>query len=96
VRLLLSDLQLPGHDGLWLAQRVHEAEVAAAPGGAERTAIVICSGTAPPAAQAGVPGVLWDAWLAKPVEPRALADTVAALLGTVPAVPSMAPAQLPA
>lgn len=84
VRLLLSDLRLPDHDGLWLARELRAAEA----GAAERTGIVICSGTAPPpAADAAAP---CDAWLTKPVEPRSLADTVAALLGTAADGPSRA------
>jgi len=86
VRLLLSDLRLPDHDGLWLAQQLRAAEA----GAAERTAVVICSGTAPPpAAGAAAP---CDAWLTKPVEPRSLADTVGALLGPVAAGAAPAPA----
>lgn len=75
VRLLISDLRLPDHDGLWLACELRAGEA----GAPERTGIVICSGsTPPPAADAAAP---CDAWLTKPVEPRSLADTVAALLG---------------
>jgi two-component system sensor histidine kinase EvgS len=73
VRLLISDLRLPDHDGLWLARELRAVEA----GAPERTGIVICSGSTPPPAAAAAP---CDAWLTKPVEPRTLADTVAALL----------------
>lgn len=79
VRLLLSDLRLPDHDGLWLARQLRDAEA----GAAERTAVVVCSGTVPPPAERSATPC--DAWLTKPVEPRSLADTVAALLGPAPA-----------
>ncbi len=80
VRLLLTDLNLPGRDGLWLAAalRVHEAAAA------QRTAIVVCSGAEPPPAgesEGEGEAPPYDAWLAKPVQPRSLVNTLRALLG---------------
>lgn len=81
VRALVTDLHMPGLDGVALMAAIREDEQHK--GAAERTAIVVCSGSAPPAAQdAGTarPGAApYDAYLSKPVDLAALADTLRTL-----------------
>ena len=80
VRLLITDLRMPGLSGQALAQAIRAAEAADETLG--RTAIVFCSGDVPPlAAEAGT---LADAFIGKPVELATLADTLRALLGDAP------------
>ncbi len=74
VRGLITDLTMPGLSGLELVAAVRQAERDAA----ERTAIVVCSGSAPPAADEPAPP--YDAFLSKPVDLGVLADTLHRLL----------------
>jgi two-component system, NarL family, sensor histidine kinase EvgS len=75
VRLLVTDLTMPGLDGHQLIQAIRDEELTAR----ERTAIVICSGTpaAPHDAASGPP--LFDAFLAKPLDLATLYQTLLAL-----------------
>jgi CheY-like chemotaxis protein len=83
VRLLLTDLRMPGLGGHALAQAIREAEAADAARG--RTAIVFCSGDVPPLADAAGTPPLADAFIGKPVDLATLADTLHALLDTATA-----------
>lgn len=81
VRLLITDLRMPGLSGQALAQAIRSAEAADASLG--RTAIVFCSGDVPPLADDAA-GALADAFIGKPVDLATLEDTLHALLDTVP------------
>ena len=83
VRLLLTDLRMPGLNGHALAQAIRDAEAADASLG--RTAIVFCSGDVPPLAEAAGTPPLADAYIGKPVDLSTLADTLHALLDPVAA-----------
>ena len=80
VRLLITDLRMPGLSGQALAQAIRSAEAADPSLG--RTAIVFCSGDVPPLANEA--GTLADAFIGKPVDLAALEDTLHALLSAAP------------
>jgi two-component system, NarL family, sensor histidine kinase EvgS len=83
VRLLLTDLRMPGLSGDALARAIRSAEQADPSLG--RTAIVFCSGDVPPLAEAAGTPPLADAFIGKPVDLSTLADTLHALLDTATA-----------
>ncbi len=77
VRIVITDLSMPGLHGADLAGAIRRAEAADPQAAARgRTGIVFCSGSAP--AELGSP-LSADAYLSKPVDMAVLADTLAAL-----------------
>ena len=76
VRVLVTDLTMPGLDGSALIQAIRSAEA----GAAERTGIVVCSGSAPPVAGPGAAPPPYDAFISKPVDLNALGDTLRRLM----------------
>jgi signal transduction histidine kinase/ABC-type amino acid transport substrate-binding protein/CheY-like chemotaxis protein len=72
VRLLLTDLNMPGTTGAELVQAIRQEEAASA--SATRTALVICSGDPAPVLTDGQ-APLHDGFLSKPVDMQALLDT---------------------
>lgn len=82
VRMLVTDLRMPGLSGQALAETIREAE--AADPGRGRTAIVFCSGDMPPLAGEAGPA-LADAYIGKPVDLATLAHTLRALQERTPA-----------
>lgn len=81
VRALITDLDLPGMNGMALMQAIREDE--AAHGDGRRSCIVVCSGSPVPVAEAGQGTAAYDAWLVKPVVLSTLTDTLTRL-GVVP------------
>jgi two-component system, NarL family, sensor histidine kinase EvgS len=77
VRVLITDINMPGLDGTQLIAAVRSAEV----GGARRTGIVICSGDPPPAQIDPGSAPLCDCYVSKPVNVATLNETLRHLLG---------------
>jgi CheY-like chemotaxis protein len=76
VRLLLTDLNMPGTTGAELVQAIRREEHNQA--AATRTAVVICSGDPAPV-QMGAGSTPYDGFLSKPVDMPALLDTFQSL-----------------
>jgi two-component system, NarL family, sensor histidine kinase EvgS len=76
VRAVITDLVMAGMDGMALVSALRQAEA----GMADRTVIVVCSGSAPPPMSGPGPST-YDAFLPKPVQGQVLARTLARLLG---------------
>jgi two-component system, NtrC family, response regulator GlrR len=76
VRAVITDLVMAGMDGMALVAALRQAEA----GMADRTVIVVCSGSAPPHMSGPGPST-YDAFLPKPVQGQVLARTLARLLG---------------
>ena len=74
VRLLVTDLSMPGLDGQALIDTLRAEEAAQAR--TERTAIVVCSGNPAPIEEGPPP---YDAFISKPVDMNTLRDTLDAL-----------------
>lgn len=72
VRALVSDLDLPGMDGLELIETVRNEERGHAP----RTPVIVCSGSPVPVADEDGKSHLYDAYLVKPVEVTTLTETL--------------------
>jgi CheY-like chemotaxis protein len=81
VRAVITDLVMAGMDGMALVNALRQAEE----GQAERTVVIVCSGSAPPPLSGPDPQS-YDAFLPKPVQGQVLARTLARLLGP-PAMP---------
>lgn len=73
VRLLVTDLSMPGGDGLSLVASLRAEEPE---DGSQRTPVVVCSGNPPPAHDGPPP---YDAFIAKPVDMKTLIDTLETL-----------------
>jgi CheY-like chemotaxis protein len=82
VRAVITDLVMAGMDGMALVKALRQAEA----GQAERTVVIVCSGSAPPPLSGPDPTSGYDAFLPKPVQGQVLARTLARLLGP-PALP---------
>jgi DNA-binding NtrC family response regulator len=70
VDVVLSDVQLPGHSGIWLAEWVHEAHPA--------LPVILMSGTHP---RDRVLPASVRRFFRKPLDPEALIDALASLSG---------------
>jgi CheY-like chemotaxis protein len=81
-RLILMDLQLPGMDGLALTRRLKADPVTSGIGVLALTAYAM-RGDEQKALEAGC-----DGYIAKPIDTRTLATTVAGLIATRPAPPA--------
>jgi two-component system, NarL family, sensor histidine kinase EvgS len=82
IRVVISDLNMPGIGGEALVERLRDEEAAAG----ERTALIICSGDPAPVMTDKAPR--FDAFVSKPVDMRTLADTLRAL-GLAPIAAAM-------
>ncbi len=77
VRMLITDLNMPGMSGQDLMAQIRSDEVSAPGRASERTGLVVCSGDPAPVTADGA--ALHDAFIRKPVNMSTLVDTLRSL-----------------